>query len=398
MEPVTHILTGWCLARTGFNRTTAYAAIAMAVAAELPDIDMLWELRGPVEQFQHHRGITHTFLGVPFEAALVVGAVWAWQRWRPAKVPGSRVQGARFQEARFQGARSQGAGFKGSKAQGSTDIVRWGWLYGGVLVALLSHLLLDFTNNYGIRPFFPFDAHWYAWSIVFIFDPWLFAMLLIALAAPALFGLVGNEVGAQRRQFQGRGWAQAGLIGVMLLYLLRSAEHGRAVQLAQAQSIAAPAAQASPQPTASETGVADDVAPADAVPVYLAARRTLASPDPLSPFQWSAVTDFGPVYARSEIDSLRGTLQANPVLTFPPVPSAAVRAAEASALGRAYLDWSPMPFVEAQAAADGGAVVTFSDPRFTGGWMAAHAALIGTVRLNARNQVVEQSLDGRVER
>jgi inner membrane protein len=383
MEPVTHILTGWCLARAGFNRKTAYAAVAMAVAAELPDIDMLWGLRGPVEQFQHHRGITHTFLGVPFEAALVVGAVWVWQRWRPTEGPGSRVRAS---------------GFKGPRAQVSADIVRWGWLYGAVLVALLSHLLLDFTNNYGIRPFFPFDAHWYAWSIVFIFDPFLFAMLLITLVAPALFGLVGAEVGARRRQFQGGGWARAGLAGVMVLYLLRSAEHGRAVQLAQAQSIAAPAAQTSPLPTASGTGVEQGVAPPDAAPVYLAAGRTLASPDPLTPFQWSAVTDFGPVYERSEIDSLRGTVQANPVFTSKPDQSAAVRAAEASALGRAFIDWSPMPFIEALPTAEGGAVVTFSDPRFTGGWMAAHAALIGTVRLNARNQVVEQSLDGRVER
>ena len=25
------------------------------------------------------------------------------------------------------------------------------------MVALLSHLLLDWTNNYGVRPFFPFN-------------------------------------------------------------------------------------------------------------------------------------------------------------------------------------------------------------------------------------------------
>ena len=40
--------------------------------------------------------------------------------------------------------------------------MRWGLLYGFVLIALLSHLLLDWTNNYGLRPFFPFNPHWYA--------------------------------------------------------------------------------------------------------------------------------------------------------------------------------------------------------------------------------------------
>ena len=60
MEPVTHILTGVCLARTGLNRRAAYATLTMAVAAEFPDIDTLWGLRGPVEGFAHHRGNTHT--------------------------------------------------------------------------------------------------------------------------------------------------------------------------------------------------------------------------------------------------------------------------------------------------------------------------------------------------
>src|SRR5580698_2751488 len=85
MDPVTHILTGACLARTGFNRRAAYTTLAMAVAAEFPDIDTLWSLRGPVEGFQHHRGITHTFLGLPFEAALVVAAIYGLHRWRQAR-------------------------------------------------------------------------------------------------------------------------------------------------------------------------------------------------------------------------------------------------------------------------------------------------------------------------
>ena len=36
MEPVTHFLTGACLGRSGFNRKTAYATLAMTLAAEAP--------------------------------------------------------------------------------------------------------------------------------------------------------------------------------------------------------------------------------------------------------------------------------------------------------------------------------------------------------------------------
>ena len=81
--------------------------------------------------------------------------------------------------------------------------VRWGLLFGFALIASLSHILLDWTNNYGVRPFFPFNPRWYAGSFVFIFEPVMFVALLLALLAPLLFGLVGSEVGARRPVFRG---------------------------------------------------------------------------------------------------------------------------------------------------------------------------------------------------
>ena len=56
MEPVTHILTGAVLARAGLNRKAAYMTVAMAIAAEFPDIDTVWSALGPVTGFEHHRG------------------------------------------------------------------------------------------------------------------------------------------------------------------------------------------------------------------------------------------------------------------------------------------------------------------------------------------------------
>src|SRR4029078_1890375 len=64
VEPVTHFLTGACLGRAGFNRTTALATATMTLAAEAPDLDMIGQLRGPVFGFAHHRGFTHSFLGL----------------------------------------------------------------------------------------------------------------------------------------------------------------------------------------------------------------------------------------------------------------------------------------------------------------------------------------------
>jgi inner membrane protein len=152
MEPITHLMTGACLARAGFNRKAAYATVAMTLAAEFPDVDSVWAAGGPIAALQHHRGWTHTFFGLPFEAAILVGAFWLFHRWRSRK----------------------------ASAKPPVAPVRWGWLYGLILIALLSHLLLDWTNNYGLRPFFPFNPRWYYGSFVLIFEPVLFLALLMA--------------------------------------------------------------------------------------------------------------------------------------------------------------------------------------------------------------------------
>ena len=55
--------------------------LTAVLAAEAADLDILWGLRGPVEELKHHRGITHTFIAVPVVAGVVVGAVWLVDRW-----------------------------------------------------------------------------------------------------------------------------------------------------------------------------------------------------------------------------------------------------------------------------------------------------------------------------
>jgi inner membrane protein len=386
MEPVTHLLTGACLSRTGLNRKAAYATLTMVVAAEFPDIDTLWSLHGPIEGFQHHRGITHTFLGLPFEAALLVAGVYAYHRWRVRRASAKPVLRPKPLNA---------------------APVRWGVLYGLALIALLSHLLLDYTNNYGLRPFFPFNDRWYAASIVSIVDPLILALLLGALTLPWIFALVSAEVGAKKQPFRGRGWAIAALLGIVAWWTLRTVEHQHAIQMASTQSMSAPPPAAPSLASDTNPNSSPD---ADYVPTFLPVRAALASPDPLNPFRWSAVMDFGPVYRLAEIDSSAGTLIMGETTYPKPGRSAAVLTAERSKLGRVYMDWSPMPFVQVTKAdtdlASGGAepaaaatVVTFQDPRFLGGRLSdsGRHSLLGTVELDATGHVVLQTMDGRVE-
>src|ERR1700761_4268585 len=402
MEPVTHVLTGACLARAGFNRRAAYATFAMAAAAELPYIDSLWGFRGPVEALQHHRGITHTFLGVPFEAAFVVLVCYGIHRWRAAryaKRPKPVAQGDHIPIERPLTAAP----------------VRWGALYGFAVIALLSHLLLDYTNNYGLRPFYPFNPHWYAASIVFIFDPLIFALLLMGLIVPAIFRLVNAEVGARRQRFTGTGWPRAALFLIVVLWGVRWIEHDRAMQLAMAQSMEAPPPPESTQQQSVATNSLSEQPP-QPLPTYLSARRGLANPDPLSIFRWYTVTDFGPVYQLERVDTRDQTIEATEGTYNKPERSPALVAAEGSQLGRAYLDWSPMPILSVdnsraaveQALGDasgptltGGTVVTFRDPRFMGvlPWRSNEGAstLGAIVVLDQQNRVVLESVGGHAE-
>jgi len=309
MEPVTHLMTGACLGRTGLNRYAAYTTLGMTLAAEAPDLDTLWSIRGPVAAFQHHRGITHTFIALPVEALVVLGFVWLVHAWR---------------QRRGRASYSDAPDHAGATPRPVTTApVRWGVLYLFILLALLSHILLDWTNNYGVRPFFPFNAHWYQGSFVFIFEPVLFLLLLLGLVAPALFGLVGTEVGVRRTHFRGRGWAIFTLVAVVALWGFRWIQHENAVRLATNAAYGSP-----------------DRTPA---PVL----RVTASPYPANPYRWHTVVDTPESYQIARVDTLHSTVDSDPEkdLIAKPAFSPAVQVAERSWLGRVYLDWSSWPLV-----------------------------------------------------
>lgn len=363
MEPVTHVLTGCVLARTGLNRKAAYATLAMGIGAEFPDIDTLWSLRGPVAGFVHHRGITHTFLGLPFEALAIVLALYGLHRWRGRRaLPAPKVP------------------------------LHWPQLYVFTLLALLSHLLLDFTNNYGVRPFFPFDKHWYAGSIVFIFDPALFCLLLGALILPGLLGLIQQEVSSRPAPLRARWPAAAALLLIAAYYGVRTFEHTQAMSLAQAQTLEQRPADVAGDPAEPAT--------------WLPARRSLVSPDPLSLFRWHAVTDFGASYQLAEIDTHLGALTPGLSQPHPDAADPAVQAALRSPLGRAYLDWSSMPWITVDRpdpllTPNQPILVTLRDPRFLGDVIllqrSGRPPLTALLEISAHGQRLAQTLDGRTQ-
>jgi inner membrane protein len=68
-----------------------------------------------------------------------------------------------------------------ARAAPSPDDSRW--LAGLLLASALSHLALDWTNSYGVHPFWPFDDRWRYGDAVFIVEPWFWVVAVPALVA-----------------------------------------------------------------------------------------------------------------------------------------------------------------------------------------------------------------------
>ena len=72
MDNLTHTLTGVLLARAGLSRLTPRAVWIAAIAANIPDIDVVSLLAGTVPYFMYHRWATHAILSAPLMAVLPV--------------------------------------------------------------------------------------------------------------------------------------------------------------------------------------------------------------------------------------------------------------------------------------------------------------------------------------
>jgi inner membrane protein len=342
LEPVTHFLTGACMSRAGFNRKSALATLTMVLAAEAADLDVLWALKGPIASFQHHRGITHTFIGAPFVAAATLGFVWLLFQWRgPSGNP--RILRSKLP-------------------------VRWGYLYWLAVIAALSHILLDYTTAYGIRMFAPFNWRWYSWDIVFIVEPVILVALVAGLVLPSLFGLINQEIGARSKGPRGQAGAIFGLVCLVLVWGYRDYQHRRALN------------------------AMGSLLYKGAVPVKYA-----AYPYWVNPFRWYGVVETETLFQTMAVDSMTPEVdpQGRARTFFKPEETAVTQAAKASYLGRVYLDWAVFPITQTEPlqGAFKGYLVSFQDLRFGYPEMQGRGTLGGWVLLGPDLRVQEEGMN-----
>lgn len=146
MENLTHSLVGLAAAKAGLERLSPGATALCILAANAPDADVVTTLWGRWVYLHHHRGITHSIVGAIALALLLPLLFYGLEKG---------LAHIRGKPSRF----------------------RLGGLLIASLLATATHPLLDWTNNYGVRPFLPWSGRWYYGDLVFIVDPWLWLVV-----------------------------------------------------------------------------------------------------------------------------------------------------------------------------------------------------------------------------
>jgi inner membrane protein len=273
MDLLTHSATGVFLGRAGLNRCCEQAPWILLLAANAPDIDIVTLLGGPLKYLDYHRHLTHSLAALPAMALLPVLAVRLFSR-KP---------------------------------------LRWRAAYGISFVAVGSHLLLDWTNMYGIRLLLPFSGRWFRLDLTAVVDLWIWAAVLVALAGPVLVRLVNAEIGA-RPGGGGRGFAVFALLFLLAYNGGRAVLHARAVATLDARMYAG------------------------AAPL-----RVVALPDPVNPLAWRGLVETREFYGVHELSLLEEFDPSRGATYYKADPGPAISAANGTAVFRDFFRFSQFP-------------------------------------------------------
>jgi len=256
MDNITHSLVGLLLARAGLEKTTPHGTAMMVLAANVPDLDGVAWLGGTLGMIEYHRTYTHALVFTPLMALLPMLLVCATFSWRS---------------------------------------------YLASIAGVLSHLLLDWTNEYGIPLVLPFSNHYFRLDTVNLIDVWIWAILVGAVVAMAL---------APRTR---RSLAYAALAALLAFEGFRTVTHARAIAVMSAQLYEG-----------------------------ASARRVTASPGAFNPLAWRGVAE-GPGFVTIlPVDVVHGAGAGRVYRTAGPIP--AMDAALRTHPFQVFTRWSQLPF------------------------------------------------------
>jgi inner membrane protein len=203
------------------------------------------------------------------------------------------------------------------------------------MIGVGSHLLMDWTNMYGIRLLLPFSSRWLRLDILNVVDLCILAVLLLAVVSPLLSRLVSSEIGA--RAGSGAGLARVALTFILLYAGGRVIFHSRAVAVL-------------------ESHVYDGATPS----------RVAALPHFANPFRWIGLVETSSAFVVVPVD-LSGSFDPDSGPTLRQAESNQwVDAARNTQAVRRFLEFSQFPYWRVTPAPDSenGTLVEVMDVRF----------------------------------
>jgi inner membrane protein len=325
MDPLTHIVVSIAAGRAGLNKVARLATPMLIVAGVAGDLDWLTALGGPRAFLAGHRTAADSLVGIA-AIAIVAAACFALaartQASSPVKFPRALIVCA---------------------------------------IGASLHVLLDLTNSYGVKLFWPFSQRWYAWDLVAQFDLIILVILAAGIVLPMLFRMVGEEIGSQKKT---KGVVSAALaIVVMCAYVgARYVLHDRALALMNSR-------------------------------LYSGATPTAvgAFPDSPLPFHWAGVIVTEPLLLRVDVPvsvAIYDPLAAKPF--YKPDASPALDAARASGAAQLFLSFARFPRATIEHTARG-YHVEITDMRFEIGSPPGHS-MAAVIDLDDQARVIREEL------
>jgi inner membrane protein len=366
LDNLTHSLFGLTVARTRLGRAGRGTTVALLLASNAPDIDIVTTAGGAASYLKWHRGPTHGPLGVIALACIVALLVRGGRRLFDRE---NREPGASFLA-----------------------------LWAVSIVGVLFHILMDLPTSYGTRFLSPFSWTWFSEDWMPIVDIYL----LVILGTNLWLGLRAERMRRTSRTGAPRPAAFYAMVALVLMagdYTIRATAHHMA--LSTAASVFGPDLPAR----------CDDAVPAgrwiDRWPVPSAlTRRDAASrhcvvdigaiPDMISPFRWRLIAQLSNAYEAREVDLVAA---GDPLpgsrthVRYPNQWTPAVDRAAQSNIAQTFLGFSRFPAARSVIDDDGGAIVNWRDLRFVSGERERPGGFFSvTVRLDSAGTIESERL------
>jgi inner membrane protein len=300
MDVATQGLASLVVARTFVPRAGWRAWGVVVAAGTIANLDFFSSMFGPDAYLRWHRTYTHSIV-VSVIVSSILAAIYlnldkdyARASWGAAMLRPYKVSGAAF--------------------------------FAAVIFAGLLHLVLDAAQSAGTMVFWPVSQQRVALDWLPRVDPWIIAIVLVALLLPELTRLVSDEIGAKSKGGRGRIGAIIGLVVLALYVGLRADLHSDAIATLQNRSY-------------------DSGSP----------HRIAAYADPSSLFIWHGIVEteralHDPsvnIMASSQFDPDNG------VTVFKPETSPILAQAQQSETARKFLAIAQFPKAEIEKTADG---------------------------------------------